>query len=122
MNISKANQQLIDKKFYKKLHKYPPRKHSDIYYRKFFKTKRYYPLQLLKHLLQTTSEHNNPTFLSNLHKLKILRRPATTSVERNTSKIPKSDDHYFKLHGEKHYHLISKTQWISSINSMEQKT
>ena len=53
--ISKANQQLTEGNFYSKLNEDPTRKHS----------KSYYQLQLLRNLLQTTSEHQNFIFNKN---------------------------------------------------------
>ena len=123
--ISKANQQLTDGKFYRKLKENPTRKHSDIVNNAIesFKKQELLSTSITKKLF--TNDVRTPQFhiLPKIHKPNIPGRPVVSSAECHTCKISKFFDHYLKRHAEAQPSYIKDTaDFINKINRVENTT
>ena len=89
--ISKANQQLTDRNFYKKLNEDPTRKHSDTVNNTIKSFKKQELLSTSNSKKLTANDVRIPQFhiLSKIHKPSVPERPVVSLVECHTSKILK---------------------------------
>ena len=119
--ISKANQQVTEENFYRKLNQEPTRKHG--YTIGSFRKQELLSTSNAKNLF--TNDVITPQFhvLPKIQKPSILGRPVVSSVECHTSKISKFADHYLKPNAEALPSYNKATaDFINKINGVENIT
>ena len=120
--IGKANQQLTDGNFYRKLNEDPTRKHTDIVNNTIekFKKQELLSTSIAKKLTKTDVRTPQFHILPKRHKPSIPGRPVVSSVKCCTKKISKFVDRYLKPHTEGlPSYIKDKADFINKINVVE---